>query len=228
MIYGKIDAAGYFEIQPETPGTLKTNGYTVRFQPDAPLKIGNTYRITLKAGLTAPNGMRLNEDYPSKFQVEESSGDYSRYRKLRLEENFSETFLPGDPFVVQLTARNEFAQQEYNVQIHKLNDIDAYIDIIQAHDLYERTFYGPTAIYTTDTNGLEEIMSYTGQLFKKDERWGALYAILPNSLAEGCYVVSIYDPKADSGKPAVQKLIQISNVSVYSQISNGEIPLPSP
>lgn len=45
-----VDAKAFFEIQPETEGTLETKGYRVIFQPAKPLEPDYTYRVTLRRG----------------------------------------------------------------------------------------------------------------------------------------------------------------------------------
>ena len=217
-----VDLQNYFEIKPAVAGSFETNGYTVIFKPTEPLTANSIYRVTLKAGLTAPGGMALKEDYTFSFETVQAEDAQRDYEKLRLDGPYAETFLPGDPLTVKLQSGGEVSGLPFEVKIHRYGDISGYMKELRAYDAFYRERYGEKTEYVANTTGLEEVASYTGELFSKDDGWGELYAILPDDLGEGWYVVTISGEDASGADQFVQKLIQVCNLSVYTQSADGD------
>ncbi|MEM1484543.1 Ig-like domain-containing protein [Oscillospiraceae bacterium PP1C4] len=217
-----VNLKDYFEIKPEVEGTFETTGYTVIFKPSAPLSQDNIYRVTLKKGLTAPNGMTLTEDYAFSFETTDSKSGKWDYTRLRLTGEYSETFLTGDPLAVELSSGSNTTGQKYDIKVHKYADIKDYINELKAHDTYYEERYGRKSEYVADTTGLEEVASFNGELFEKAESWGTRYAILPENLPQGHYIVTVSGKDTEGNEQFVQKLIQICSLSIYSQSIDGD------
>lgn len=217
-----IDLQNHFEIKPAVSGTFETNGYTVVFKPAEPLTANSIYRVTLKAGLTAPGGMALKEDYTFSFETVQAEDAQRDYERLRLDGPYAETFLPGDPLTVKLQSGGDVAGLPFEVKIHRYGDISGYMKELRDYDAFYRERYGEKTEYVANTTGLEEVASYTGELFSKDDGWGGLYAILPDDLGEGWYVVTISGEDASGADQFVQKLVQVCNLSVYTQSADGD------
>lgn len=217
-----VDLQNHMEIKPAVAGSFETNGYTVVFKPAEPLTANSIYRVTLKAGLTAPGGMALKEDYTFSFETAQAEDAQRDYERLRLDSPYAETFLPGDPLTVKLQSGGEVSGLPFNVKIHRYGDISGYMKELREYNAFYRERYGEKTDYVANTTGLEEVASYTGELFSKDSGWGELYAILPDDLGEGWYVVTISGEDASGSDQFVQKLVQVCNLSVYSQSADGD------
>lgn len=220
-----IDLADYFEILPAINGTFETGGYSVIFKPEQPLEMDSTYRIRIKKGLKAPNGMQLKEDYSFSFETVRGQDKWD-YTDLRLQGAFAETFVPGDPVVVEMAAGDRISHLAFDVALYKFPDIDHYISQMKAKDAFYRAQYGARRDYIVPTEGLEQVASFRGALIpKSDNEWGSYYAVLPDNLEEGHYV-AVVSGENEQGRPQlVQKLIQISPLSVYSQSVDGDLLL---
>ncbi len=218
-----VDMSQHFEILPPVSGRFETKDYTAVFRPDAPLERDNIYRVTIKAGLTAPDGTALAEDYSFSFETTDVNADKQDYMKLRLDGAFAETFLTGDPMGVVMTSGKDLTGQEFHLSLHRFPDIQGYIDEVKGYDVYYKTRYGSRAGYRVNTDGLEEVASYDGELVQNGGRWTSpLVAPLPNELPEGHYVATVTGADADGEPQFVQKLIQVRNLSVYSHSVDGE------
>lgn len=217
-----VPVQDYFTIQPEVPGTFEVSEYTAIFRPDAPLSEDNIYRVTVKAGLTAPNGMQLAEDYNFSFETVSAGSDKWDYNRLRLAGEYSETFLTGDPLAVELSSGRDTTTEKYDVKLHQFADINDYINELKAHDVFYEERYGRKTEYVADTTSLQEVVSFTGELFRKGEYQSQKYVILPDTLPEGHYIVTISGKDSEGNEQFVQKLIQIRNLSLYAQSSDGD------
>lgn len=217
-----VDMSRHFEILPPVSGTFETRDYTAVFQPDAPLERDNIYRVTVKAGLSAPDGTALAEDYSFSFETTDANADKEDYRKLRLDGEFAETFLTGDPMGVVMTSGKDLSGQVFRLSLHRFPNISAYIDEVKGYDVYYKTRYGSRSGYRVETGGLEEVASYEGELIQSDSHWTTLAAPLPAELPEGHYVATVTGTDADGEPQFVQKLIQVRNLSVYSHSVDGE------
>ncbi len=217
-----VEIADYFEILPAVAGTFEVSDYTTTFIPSAPLTENSIYRVKLKAGLPAPNGTTLQEDYTFSFETTSAGQDKWDYTRLRTEE-FSETFLPGDPLVVELSSGSDVDGVEFDVKMHQFPDVQAYIQELSKREEFYAQRYGVRSDYQVDTTGLEEVVSYQGELLHQGDRgWGSYYAVLPDDLQEGYYVVTITGEDSEGYPQFVQKLMQIRNLAVYTQSVNGD------
>ena len=217
-----VNLKDHFEIKPETAGSFETNDYTVVFRPEEPLSPGSIYRVTVKAGLTAPGGMSLKEDLHFSFETTGEEADRWDYMRLRLAGDYAETFLPGDPLTVALYAGDDMTGLPFDVSLHRYADISGFIREQRDRDAFYAERYGEKTDYVANTTGLEEIASFTGELLPADEYGGELYAPLPDGLEEGCYIATISGKDREGNEQFVQKLLQICNLSVYVQSVDGD------
>ena len=215
-----VDLEGFLEIKPETAGSFQQNGNTVIFQPAQPLDGNSIYRVTVKAGASAADGRTLQEDYTFSFETDRGDGK-SDYERLRLSGDFAETFLPGDSMVVSMVSGVEIGEEEFTTTIYRYPSIDGYMETLRAYDAFYNERYGRKTDYIAPTDGLEQVAQLEGPLVRQ-EPYGELYALLPNDLAEGWYLVTVAGPDAEGEEQFVQKLMQVQNLSVYSQSQNGE------
>ncbi len=218
-----VNIEDYFEILPAVAGTFETNDYTVTFIPSAPLAENSIYRATLKAGLPAPNGTALREDYTFSFETSSPERDKWDYTRLRLAGEFSETFLPGDTLAVEVTSGSDVTGVEFDVKMYQFPDADTYIKVLNERDKFYAERYGVLSDYIVDTSGLQEVVNYHGELLHQgEETWTSSYAVLPDNIEEGYYIVAISGKDAEGADQFVQKLVQIRNLSVYTQSVNGD------
>ena len=217
-----VNLKDFFEIKPETAGSFETNDYTVIFRPAEPLSPDSIYRVTVKAGLTAPGGMSLKEDLHFSFETTGEEADRWDYMRLRLAGDYAETFLPGDPLSVALYAGDDMTGLPFDVSLHRYADISGFIKEQRDRDAFYAERYGEKTDYVANTTGLEETASFTGELLPADEYGGELYAPLPDDLEEGCYIATVSGKDREGNEQFVQKLLQVCNLSVYVQSSDGD------
>lgn len=217
-----VNLKDFFEIKPETAGSFETNDYTVIFRPEGPLSPDSIYRVTVKAGLTAPGGMSLKEDLHFSFETTGEEADRWDYMRLRLAGDYAETFLPGDPLSVALYAGDDMTGLPFDVSLHRYADISGFIKEQRDRDAFYAERYGEKTDYVANTTGLEETASFTGELLPADESGGELYAPLPDDLGEGCYIATVSGKDREGNEQFVQKLLQVCNLSVYVQSSDGD------
>lgn len=201
---------------------LRRTTTPVIFRPAEPLSPDSIYRVTVKAGLTAPGGMSLKEDLHFSFETTGEEADRWDYMRLRLAGDYAETFLPGDPLSVALYAGDDMTGLPFDVSLHRYADISGFIKEQRDRDAFYAERYGEKTDYVANTTGLEETASFTGELLPADEYGGELYAPLPDDLEEGCYIATVSGKDREGNEQFVQKLLQVCNLSVYVQSSDGD------
>lgn len=66
----RIDPASIFRIEPQIAGAVEwRDPVTLRFRPAAPFAPGSEYTVTIVAGLTSPDGSRLERPYSFSFRA---------------------------------------------------------------------------------------------------------------------------------------------------------------
>lgn len=204
-------AAQLLQISPQTEGVTKVKGKKLVFYPTQPFESGRGYRITVKKGVTALTGEQLEEDFQMTLKV---SG---RNEKITISEKRMETFLPGDMTVAQL-----YGEYKGNLQtdLYRFTDAEDYIRAakqVNATVRYDRSSYNRL---DPKQFSMEEYTSFE-QMPLSQEDYSLKTLILPDGMEEGWYLADIYIPDGEE-KDWVQKLIQITNTSVYTQSLGGK------
>lgn len=215
-----VDMSAGFEILPPVSGRFETRDYDCRFIPDAPLGYDSIYRITLKAGLRAPSGAALTEDYSFSFETVSKEEDSDLWGNLYADRGFHISYLPGDPMSVAINGGGDAIGGTYEMTLHKFPGINAYMKELRAHDAFYEERYGEKRDYVVATQGLDELMKFSEKLLPVDEYQGN--APLPENLTEGYYVFTLKGTDAKERPQFVQQLIQVVNLSLYSQSSDGD------
>lgn len=210
-----VDLSKGFEILPPVSGRFETVDYTCRFIPDKPLEHNSIYRVTLK-GLRSSDGAELKEPFSFSFETAEEEGAQS-WEDLRAE-SFTASFLPGGEPRVRLYGGERQAAAEYTMTLHKYPGIKAYANVLRERDAFYRDQYGVKHDYQASADGLDEVMNTQGRLLYED---GDLYAPLPSDLSEGYYLFTLSGGE-EGAEQFVQQMIQVVNLSVYTQSAGGE------
>lgn len=210
-----VDLSKGFSILPAVSGRFETQDYSCRFIPDKPLEYNSIYRITLQ-NLRSADGALLKEPYTFSFETQEEEGAES-WDDLSTDQ-FAASFLPSDEPRVLLRGGERQAAGTYTMTLHKYTGIRAYAAVLRERDDFYREQYGVKEPYRAETEGLDEVMNVDGTLMNSD---GALYASLPADLSEGFYLFTLSGESAGK-EQFVQQLIQVVNLSVYTQSVSGE------
>ena len=212
-----VDMQQHFQIEPAVKGSFLLRGNSSVFVPDEPLTQDSVYRVTLKAGLTAPSGVALEQDVTFSFQT---VGDEDEYlHRLSLYGDFAEAFLPGDPIVVRAEGGKYIQDTDLDVTVHRLADVETYAKLLQERDNYYKTRTGPRKEFVVSTEALEETLRAQLKLTHNDY-FG--FFTLPQELPEGCYVITAQGVDGTGMEQFLQKLVQVTNLSAFTQSSNGK------
>jgi len=201
------DLKDFFSISPKVKGKFQSYGKTTVFIPSSPLEYDTVYSVTVKNGAKNGAGKVLKEDYSFKFRTERKNSDEL---KFYLCNSFHETYLTSDPVVISTTGN---VNQTYKINVYKLKDGNEYIELAAKFSsdsyIYLNASLAERAI---DLKGRQSVMSASLNPVAGG------YFILPETPAAGYYLVDIRSLNGET----VQKLVQISDVSVYLQSINGQ------
>ncbi len=210
-----------FSIEPAVKGRFEEGIYSSVFIPEEPLEGNCTYRVTLSGDLRAEDGRTLGEDYVFSFTTANDSGRDS-YEDLSLRNGFVSFFQPTDPFTMQLSSGEDMRGASFRLEVYRYPDCAAYAAAIRDHDRFEEERVGPVVPWQADTAPLTLAASAEGEL-DIDDGFGYRSSVtLPDPLPEG-YYIAVLTGKSPSGyDQLVQMLFQVSNLSIYTQSSDGE------
>ena len=205
------DMPGYFNIEPDIPGHFERNMNTIVFVPDKYLNDDTVYTVTVSPGLNSADGVSLEEGRVFKFKTEI---DYDNYNYFYTSGGFSETFLPGDPVIIEIFSPLALSlNSEVETVLYQYKDSSAYQNALNEYiggASWERDAVLPVS-------GLISVYSSNEKLTRADKEaeWRPSFIMLPDNLEEGWYLADIKTTYRDKEYRA-QKLIQINPVSVYS------------
>lgn len=212
-------AGDYFEISPPISGRFTNYSSTLVFAPNEELARKTTYTVTLKKGLPSADGTALSEDYTFSFRTRE--GDLENF--CYAVNGFSETYLPEDPVVIDIYHSQLFLDKEFDFKLYQYTNGEDYGNAIR--DYYQSTSW--TGDYVIPADGLPVVMDEKLSLFhseKKNDSYsrGKISSfLLPDNLEEGYYLAEL-STELDGEEFLIQRLIQISPISVYAGILSGQ------
>lgn len=207
----KIDR--YFEITPKTGGRFESNGYSVVFIPNEPLKAGTIYTVTVKKGLSAADGaVTLTKDYTFSFETSpdpESTAD-PMPGYLNLTNSWNEFGTTEKPVIpIDLYMNDNSGSADVTLKVYRYKSLDDFVDALREKD--RAPIWAPCAYSRSkiDTSGLDKVMEFTQSFDLKD--WHPRYMMFPESLPHGYYLIEL-----SCDKLSAQGFMQISDVTAYS------------
>ena len=205
-------AENYFEIKPAVEGKFQAHRSTLYFIPSEKLETNTRYTVTLKKEFTSADGIALPEDISFSFVT--SNGGRGTYCYTS---EMSETFIKGDPAVVEIYCSDGLAELDYSVSLYRYENVEAYRKAMQGFIDSGET----SSRYEYSTEGLEQIYSDVQKPLSGKSSWGPKFLLLPDDLEEGCYLADI-SVKAGKDEYRIQRHIQVNPISVYSAYLNGK------
>ncbi len=226
--YG-TDLTDYLEINPPVAGNFTNAGGYTYFYPNEGFAPSTRYTVTIKKGLESPVGDILPEDYIFSFTTGKDSGkSYSnRTSGIFLWGEYAETFLSSDTPIVTVGAfdenRGKGAPSTVNttVSVYRMSGSERYMEALNARAAFLKEGGSPESyMYQSDT--LSHVVSFDTPIFRLDEYTEGGYVVFPQTLSKGYYAVNVTGTLPNGASNTIQKLLQISDVSVFSQSVNGQ------
>lgn len=201
----------YFEISPEVKGEFKSYRSTLVFVPDESLKKETVYTVKIRSGMPSLDGTALENDMEFRFKTQSDENYIYCYSANKI----SETFLPGDQALVEMYSSPELYGNDFTVNLYQYNSAEDYYNALNDYNnnaTWEQE-------YKFDTKGLSQVYNVTTELQIEDggEYYTKAFLLLPDNLEKGWYIADITTTLGDRTFH-IQRLIQISTVSVYSGV----------
>ncbi|MCL2020027.1 MAG: Ig-like domain-containing protein [Oscillospiraceae bacterium] len=195
----------------EIDGEFQRYRNTVVFVPTRGLKVDAAYIVTLKEGLPSEDGLILEEGVNFTFETSKDSKGFFFYKTGGI----TETFLPGDPAVLELRCSTELQKLDYEIKLFQFDNSDIYREKLNEY-IDNNKWYKE---HEFDVSGLREVYSSTEKLIQADDKsysyWTPSFLLLPENLSPGFYIAEVKTTRSNT-EYKTQKLIQISPISVYS------------
>ena len=221
-----VELADYIEVTPALEYNIENRGRSVVLYPYSGFKPNTRYTVTVKKGLKSPLGDILAEDYRLSFTTTERGyGNYGRGSlPVYLYGEYSETFLQDDTPVIRLGVNKDRdgylpIKKDASVSVSRFSGSEAYMKALTGRDAFIKGG-GEGDLYRCSEDALSHYVSFTTQLL--DYRWDYAYVVFPEALPKGWYAVNVTTKDVSGNEYTVQKLLQISSVSVYAQSVNGQ------
>ncbi len=213
------DAQGYIEISPAVSGSFQYRGKSLIFVPEEDLQKDAVYTVKVKAGLSASSGEVLAEDYVFSFRTPfDYSGGYSYFYYT---DSISQTYTPEETIAFSVNATEDIRGGELSVDIYKLSSADEYLQYAQQAQSMMHQTLGSSRDVRLDLSAKNPYIHTSGRVTQLDTEYGSADCVILPELEEGWYIAQIKAPSS-YGELTLQKLIQVSALSVYYQSIGGE------
>ncbi len=198
------NAENFVQISPPLEFRTQIHRNTLYIIPEKEMDAGTEYTVTAKSGLPSEDGQTLPEEMSFSFitgQVNSKDYFYTNY-------GLSETFIEGDPAVIEIYCSKTLRNKEFDVSLYSFDSAEEYTAELKAHISKKKS-----ARYYTDVSALTQVYSEKQKPMEGLSEWKPRYFLLPDNLANGWYVA---DMSVGGGQLRCQYMIQVSPVSVYS------------
>jgi len=202
----------FFSVSPEVPGRFITRGNTSVFMPTNPLRFGEIYTVTIRAGIAvAGTNEIIEDDLVFSFETEPEAGFVSR-QNVGAHVHFDTPYAEFPSFeALQLgfwlsydqrsgRPRIEASVYQFNSANDAVNALDRLVNIphwsIVARERNQ-----------VETSGLRHIDSFNITI-EGGETWGQTLTV-PRNLAPGFYLVN-----ASVSGQVSQAILQITDIAV--------------
>ncbi|MEA4824954.1 MAG: Ig-like domain-containing protein [Clostridiaceae bacterium] len=214
------DADACFSISPAVDGRFEYDGHTMIFIPAAPLAANTVYTVTLQAGLPSQTGSALESDYSFSFRTLSASDTPYLY----LVDSFTESYLPSDPLAITLRASDSLDDIPLRVDVYALDSADEYLSLAAAHEAAIVPSIGVSSDVILELPSATPDASFQTTLSRPENNyWDTAYLVFPETLPVGYYLVDVTpDGTLFDTSVRFQKLIQVSDLTVYAETLNGD------
>ncbi|MCL2086897.1 MAG: Ig-like domain-containing protein [Oscillospiraceae bacterium] len=189
-------------------GSFRSYRNTVVFVPSSQLKRGEFYIVTIKEGLPSADGLILEEGQTFSFQTTTVSYEPFFYVKGGI----SETFLPGDPAVLEFICNSALQNLDFEITLYQFDNAAIYRENLQEY-ASRTSWYREHVFNISEMTGLREVYSSTEKLMSISY---SNFLLLPENLEQGYYIAEVKSTPSNTRLYKAQKLIQINPISVYS------------
>ncbi len=204
------NAKNYFEITPALDGKFTTHRNTLYYIPSEEMKTNTVYTVTVKPGLKSALSGELTEQLSFSFRTRTNrSGEY--FYIYNRNGKFSETFLEGDPAVIEIYCSESFQKKNFDLALYRYPSAEEYKTALQGAADGKRFFDS-----CLDISGLEEVFRSSEKPIPNLNDWSPMFLMLPDDLKEGYYIAEV-----SVGELREQYLIQVNPISVFA-LSLGE------
>lgn len=203
---------GYISIYPPTEGRFsQITAHTVVFIPTEGLRHSTEYNVLVDPAAPALSGDLLDELFRLEFTTQHHADAFQSVHSFSHHGDKAETFTTLDPVTIRVSAHRDMENKMAQVRLYRFSDLDAYLSAISTHATYGAHL---------DTDELELVGEFEQQLLMDLDRfWHVAFLPMPDNPGEGLYLADI----RTGDDLRAQKLIQVTDISVYSQTSNGQI-----
>lgn len=219
QVVSSIDPA-QLEITPAVSGHFEYSGKTAAFVPDTALASDTIYHVTLKKGVKSDAGKVLEEDYTFSFRTPLPDGNTASTPRLTNVGSFTETYLTSDPVIIALSPTGIPEGEKMSVRVYTLSSEKEYLSYAKEKNSAVLRSIGMSYDYEADVSSLTPTATFSTSLVSALYGY-PYYALLPENPGEGYYLIDIRPENEKYRGAFAQKLVQISDISVYSSSLNG-------
>lgn len=212
-------AKEHFEITPAPNGSYEFESHrntlyyiptSDRYLSSSRMRQDTVYTVTLKKGLKSALSGELEKDFSFEFKT--SRGDAAYFYVYNSAGNFSETFIEGDPMVIEIYCSGGLKEKNFDLDLYRYASSEDYRRDFEKFTEDKRRF----PEFSADVSGLEKVFSSSGPPIPNTSEWRPSFIMLPDDLEEGYYIADISVIGLHE-----QYMIQVNPISVYA-LSLGE------
>jgi len=235
FVFSNADIANienFVTITPALAGRFERHRNIWAFVSDAPMAYDTLYTVTVSPELETSAGVTLGVEAAVTFRTAKSS-DMPR---LDLSGTQVESFVQDRAPVIEFYGSYDrnwnstlkyFKDSEFTISVRKFSDSGAYASALEAYHKYIYEDYSYDGGFTADEGLSSPYAELTTKLVSADftSSWRPVFLVMPEPLPAGWYAFDISCTDSVGNEHSWQKLIQVSDASVFALSYEGGMSL---
>lgn len=235
FVFSNADIAkieDFVTITPALAGRFERHRNIWAFVSDAPMAYDTLYTVTVSPELATSAGVTLGEGATVTFRTAKSS-DMPR---LDLSGTQVESFATDRAPVIEFYGSYDrnwdstlkyFKDSEFTISVRSFKDSGAYASALEAYHKYIYEDFSYDGGFAADEGLTSPYAELTTKLVSADftTSWRPVFLVMPEPLPAGWYAVDISCTDSVGNPHSWQKLIQVSDASVYALSYEGGMSL---
>lgn len=235
FVFSNADIAkieDFVTITPAVAGRYERHRNIWAFVPDAPMAYDTLYTVTVSPELATSAGVTLGEGATVTFRTAKSS-DMPRLDLSGIQvESFATDRAPVIEFYGSYdrnwnSTLKYFKDSDFTISVRKFSDSGAYASALEAYHKYIYEDFSYDGGFAADEGLTTPFAELTTRLVSADftTSWRPVFLVMPEPLPAGWYVFDISCTDSAGNNHSWQKLIQVSDASVYALSYEGGMSL---
>lgn len=209
---GVTNIEDHFSITPQVNGRFEYHKNTAVFIPGK-LEYDTVYTVTLTKGVALTGtDEKIEEDYTFAFQTEKQNRNNQNQSYLDFYDQLTQFPSDREPYLA-ISASDDFKDKDLELNVYRYADETQFVSDLRKNEVKPYWVMVDPLEFMPDLSRLELYKTLQTKLTWSTEAYSTIYLVLPETLPEGYYVLTVND-----GSKIKYVYVQINDTQLFMSL----------